>query len=93
MDAAREGSAMTKRERQDDLHKKTRAKIDKLLADVPIDDRKERDELHHRLRQRYAELEPLKSRMGNKERECLEDIGDIIEQLIESEARSRRKRA
>ena len=34
-------------------------KIEKILADVPIDDRHERDELHARLRQRYNKLPQL----------------------------------
>ena len=57
---------MTKR---DDIHKKTQAKIANILAEVPIDDRKERDDLHARLSQRYSELEPLKWAMSKKGRD------------------------
>jgi hypothetical protein len=62
---------MAKRE---DIHKKTQAKIAKILAEVPID-------LHARLRQRYGELEPLKFEMSKKDRERFEEIGKIIERL------------
>ena len=68
-------------------------KIEKILADVPIDDRHERDELHARLRQRYNELKPLERGMEKPDRLCFEEIGEIIELLVESEARFRRKLA
>jgi hypothetical protein len=77
---------MTKR---GEIHKK----IAKILAEVPIDDRNERDDLYARLRKRYAELKPLKRGMGKENRDCFEEIGEIIERLIESEARSREPRS
>ena len=56
-------------------------KIEKILADVPIDDRHERDELHARLRQRYNELKPLKRGMEKPDCLCFEEIGEIIERF------------
>ena len=78
----------------EDIEKKARAraKVAKILADVPIDNRRERDQLHARLRQKYAELGPLKFGMSKEDRERFEEIGETIDLLIKSEARSRRKR-
>ena len=68
-----------------DEEKKAQARVDTALAEVPIDNKQERDELHTRLRQRYAELEPLKFGMSKKDLECFEEIGEIIESLEKCE--------
>jgi len=69
----------------DDIEKKAQAQVDKALAEVPVDYKQERDELHARLRQRYAELEPLKSGMSKKDLERFEEIGEIIDNLEKCE--------
>jgi hypothetical protein len=66
-------------------HAKAQARVDRALAQVPIDNRDERKELHSRLREKYTELEPLKSGMNKKELECFEEIGDIIVSLEKCE--------
>jgi hypothetical protein len=78
----------------EDDEKKTRVrtKITKLLADVPVDNREERDELHARLRRRYAELKPLKFGMSKVDLDRFEEIGEINDLLEKSEARSRAPR-
>lgn len=69
----------------DDIEKKAQARVDKALAEVPVDYKQERDELHARLRQRYAELEPLKFGMTKEDLERFEEIGEIIETLEKCE--------
>jgi len=73
----------------DDIKKKAQARVDKALAEVPIDNKQERDALHARLRQRYAELEPLKSGMSKDDLERFEEIGEIIESLEKCEGLGR----
>ena len=73
----------------DDIKKKAQARVDKALAEVPIDNKQERDALHARLRQRYAELEPLKFGMSKDDLERFEEIGEIIESLEKCEGLGR----
>ena len=60
-------------------HSQAQVRVDKALAEVPIDNRGERMKLHARLRQKYEELEPLKSSMNDVECACFEEIGEIIQ--------------
>ena len=55
--------------------------VAKALADVPIDNKQERDTLRARLRHKYAELEPLKAGMRIEIRQRLEELGEIMDQL------------
>jgi len=69
----------------DDIEKKTQVRVDKALAEVPVDYKQKRAELYVRLRQRYDELEPLKSGMSKEDLERFEEIGEIIESLEKCE--------
>jgi hypothetical protein len=70
-----------------------RAALDLLpMAEVPVDKKRERDALHARLRQTYAELEPLKSGMSKEDLDRFEEIGEIIELLEKSEGSGRRQK-
>ena len=62
------------------------------MADVPIDNKLERDDLRARLRQKYSELEPLKVRMNKEDRERFDELGDIMDALEECESRLPQKR-
>jgi hypothetical protein len=55
--------------------------VDKALADVPIDNKQERDMIRARLRQKYAELEPLKASMREEDRQKVEELGDLLDLL------------
>jgi hypothetical protein len=55
--------------------------VAKALADVPIDNKQERDTLRARLRHKYAELEPLKAGMRKEIRLRLEELGEIMDLL------------
>ena len=55
--------------------------VAKALADVPIDNKQERDTLRARLRHKYAELEPLKAGLRKETRERFEELGEIIDLL------------
>ena len=63
----------------------SQARVDKALAEVPIDNRGERMKLHARLRQKYEELEPLKSSMNDVDCACFEELGEIIKSLEKCE--------
>lgn len=55
--------------------KKMEAKnVAKALADVPIDNKQERDALRARIRKKYAELETLKVGMSKQVRERFEEL-------------------
>jgi hypothetical protein len=49
--------------------KKVAKNLAKVLADVPIDNKQERDALRARIRQKYVELEPLKVSLNRNDRE------------------------
>ena len=72
--------------------RKVRASVAKALADVPVDNKPERDDLRARLRQKYSELKPLKVRMNKEDRERFDEIGDIMDALEECESRLPQKR-
>jgi hypothetical protein len=66
--------------------------VAKALAEVPVDNKPERDDLRARLRQKYSELKPLKVRMNKEDRERFEELGDIMDALEECESRLPQKR-
>jgi hypothetical protein len=60
--------------------------VAKALADVPIDNKQERDMIRARLRQTYAELKTLTSGMGGATRQKFEELGDLLDPLEECES-------
>jgi hypothetical protein len=57
---------------------KTVAKnVAKALAEVPIDNKQERDALRARLRQKYDELERLRMGMKEDDRKRFDEIGEL----------------
>ena len=68
--------------------KKIEAKnVAKALADVPIDNKQERDALRARIRKKYAELETPKVGMSKQVRERFEELGELMDLLEECENR------
>lgn len=67
--------------------KKVAKNLAKVLADVPIDNKQERDALRDRLRQKYVELERLKVGLNKEDRERFEELGELIDRLEECESR------
>jgi len=66
--------------------KKMEAKnVAKALAEVPIDNKQERDRLRAQLREKYAELKPL--RLSKQARERFEQLGELLDRLEECENR------
>jgi hypothetical protein len=62
--------------------KKQAAKnVAKALANVPIDNKQERDMIRARLRQKYAELKPLTSGMRKANRQKFEELGELLDLL------------
>jgi hypothetical protein len=61
--------------------------VAKALAEVPIDNKQERDPIRARLRRKYADLQPLKADMNLKNRRRFEELGELIEKLDECERR------
>jgi hypothetical protein len=59
--------------------------VAKALAEVPIDNKPERDAIRARLRRKYAELQPLKAGMSVKNRRRFEELGELMEKLEECE--------
>jgi hypothetical protein len=55
--------------------------VAKALANVPIDNKQERDTIRSRLRKKYAELKPLTSGMREENRQKFEELGDLLDQL------------
>ena len=73
--------------------RKVARNVARALAAVPIDNKQERDALRARLRHTYAKLEPVKDRLSTKDRQRLEDLGEVINQLEECESRPPETRA
>jgi len=67
--------------------KKEARNVAKALADVPIDNKQERDALRARLRKKYAELKALKVGMSKQVRERFEELGKLMDLLEECETR------
>jgi hypothetical protein len=63
------------------------------LAEVPIDNKQERDALRVRLRQKYSELKPLKRGMDKEDRQRFEELGELLDQLEKCERRGTQKRS
>jgi hypothetical protein len=57
------------------------------LADVPIDNKREGDRIHARLRQKYADLQPATAAMRAKDRRRFEDLGKLMDMLEAGENR------
>ena len=61
--------------------------VAKALADVPIDNKMERDVIRAQLRQKYAELKALRGDMSKQARELFEDLGELMDLLEKCENR------
>ena len=68
--------------------KKIAKNVAKALAEVPIDNKQERDALRARLRQKYDELDRLRTGMKEDDRKRFDEIGELIDQLDECERRA-----
>lgn len=68
--------------------KKVAKNVAKALAEVPIDNKPEREALRARLRQKYDELERLRMGMKEDDRKRFDEIGELIDQLDECESRA-----
>ena len=69
--------------------KKTVAKnVAKALAEVPIDNKQERDALRTRLRRKYGELKRLRTGMREDDRKRFDEIGEIIDEMDKNERRA-----
>jgi len=68
--------------------KKLAKNVAKALAEVPIDNKQERDALRSSLRQKYDELGRLRTGMKEDDRKRFDEIGELIDQLDECESRA-----
>jgi hypothetical protein len=66
---------------------KVEKNVAKALAEVPIDNKQERDAIRARLRRTYADLQPVKAGMSPKNRRRFEELGELMEKLEECESR------
>lgn len=74
--------------------KKMEAKnVAKALADVPIDNKQERDALRAQLRDKYADLKTLRGDMSKQARERFDELGKLMDLLEECENRPPQTRA
>jgi hypothetical protein len=67
--------------------KKIERNVAKALAEVPIDNRQERDIIRARLRRKYADLKPIKAGMSSKDRRRFEELGELLNKLEACESR------
>ena len=67
--------------------KKVAKNVARALAEVPIDNKQERDALRARLRQKYNDLERLRRGMKEDDRKHFDEIGELIDELDECESR------
>jgi hypothetical protein len=67
--------------------KKVAKNVAKALAEVPIDNKQQRDALRARLRQKYNDLERLRKGMKEDDRKHFDEIGELIDELDECESR------
>jgi len=68
--------------------KKMEAKnVAKALADVPIDNKQERDALRAQLRDKYADLKTLRGDMSKQARERFDELGKLMDLLEKCENR------
>ena len=68
--------------------KKVAKNVAKALAEVPIDNKQERDALRARLRQKYDDLERLRRGMKEDDRKRFDEIGELIDELDKCESRA-----
>lgn len=68
--------------------KKIAKNVAKALAEVPIDNKQERDALRARLRQKYDELDRLRTGMKEDDQKRFDEIGELLKQLEECESRA-----
>jgi uncharacterized protein involved in exopolysaccharide biosynthesis len=61
--------------------------VAKALADVPIDNKQERDALRAQLRDKYADLKTLRGDMSKQARERFDELGKLMDLLEECENR------
>jgi hypothetical protein len=73
--------------------KKVTANVAKALANVPIDNKQERDELRARVLQKVSELKALESGMSREVRGRFEELGELLALLDECESRPPQKRS
>ena len=67
--------------------KKIERNVAKALADVPIDNKQERDTLRIRMRQKYEELERLSAGMRTDVRRRFNELGELMDLLEACENR------
>ena len=61
--------------------------VAKALADVPIDNKQERDALRAQLRDKYADLKTLRGDMSKQARERFDELGKLMDLLEKCENR------
>jgi hypothetical protein len=66
---------------------KVEKNVAKALADVPIDNKQERDTLRIRMRQKYGEMNRLKAGMRTDVRRRFNELGEIMDLLEACENR------
>jgi hypothetical protein len=74
--------------RRSDDEKKVARNVTKALAEVPIDNKQERDALRARLREKYDDLQGLRVGMKEDDRKRFDEIGELIDELDECESRT-----
>jgi hypothetical protein len=67
--------------KQSENKKQVAKNVAKALANVPIDNKQERDMIRARVRQKYAELKPLTSGMREENRQKFKELGDLLDLL------------
>jgi hypothetical protein len=78
--------------RKSPTNKKTVAKnVAKALAEMPIDNKQERDALRAHLRRKYGELQRLRRGMREDDRKRFDEMGELIKEMDKCERPSRRR--
>jgi hypothetical protein len=73
--------------------KKTVAKnVANALAEVPIENKQERDALRGRRRRKYGELKQLRTSMRKDDRRRFDEMGELIREMDKCERRSSLRR-
>jgi hypothetical protein len=67
--------------------KRVERNVAKALADVPIDNKQERDTLRTRMRQKYGELEQFRAGMTTDVRRRFTELGELMDLLEACENR------
>jgi hypothetical protein len=63
--------------------------VAKALAEVPIDNKEERDALCACLRRKYGELRRVRMGMREDDRKRFDELGELIKEMDKCERRSR----